>query len=78
VRQVLEIAGDKVLPHLIPRLLHASEDGSVTVFSAQCLAALSDSFDDSLHPFLPEIVRTLVKALASDQTPQPDVEQVCR
>jgi hypothetical protein len=40
-------------------------NGSVTVFSAQCLAALSDSFDDDLHSYLPDIVKSLVRAMAA-------------
>jgi hypothetical protein len=71
VRQVLEMAADRVLPHLVPRL-----SSPVDVFRARCLAALAPSFGDELHGYLPELLKALVRAVADAATDRQDAQQV--
>jgi hypothetical protein len=76
LRTILEIAPEKVLPILLPQLTTPT----VSVFSLKVLASLAPSLgeDDALQGFLPELMRSIVTALAKEGPSDEDKEQMLK
>ena len=72
LRTILDVAPEKILPLLLPPLLTPS----VTVFSLRVLANLATSFGDEVHSYLPEILRSVVRAIAADTTNAEDAAKM--